>query len=153
LILPDPIIAALIAFCSAVLGGALQARFTSQRERRSFRWAMNRDNYGLYMQGIAGQAFNPAHSPEHVRFTHMQVEAVAKILLQGSPRVVEALVQFRRHDVLASEEAYLDFGCLIEAMRNDVGGKPISGFPALVRSAIFVSKTPASPQSLGESER
>ena len=135
--LSDPIIVALIAFLSAILGGLVQAAFTSSRERRAFRWAMNRDNYGLFMQAVARKATFPLPGPERTEATRIQIEAIARILLQGSPAVVRALDRFQAHGVLNTEEGYADFGRLVEAMRADVGGEAMPDFVPVARSTLF----------------
>lgn len=129
--------AAAIAFLAAMLGGLIQAGFTSLRERRSFRWNMSRENYGLFLQSVAGKAVNPIGTPERIPYEQMGIEATAKILLQGSPEVVRALNVYQAHGILDSEQGFLDFGRLTEAMRADVGGQKMTDFPALVRSILF----------------
>lgn len=138
--LPDPVVVALIAFLSAMIGGLIQAGFTSRRERRAFRWAMNRDNYGLFMQAVAQKATFPQPGLERTEATRMQIEAIARILLQGSPDVVRALDRFQAHGVLNDEGGYSDFGRLVEAMRADVGGKKMSDFVPVARSTLFESQ-------------
>ncbi len=133
----DPIIVALIAFLSALVGGFVQAHLTSRREKRNFRWALNRDNYGLFMQAVARKAAYPNPCPQRVEATQTQIEAIARILLQGSPEVLQALDKFQGHGVLNSEEGYTDFGRLVGAMRADVGGSKIPQFEQVVRSTLF----------------
>jgi hypothetical protein len=135
--LSDPIIVALIAFLSAILGGLIQAGLTSARERRAFRWATNRDNYVLFMQAVARKATFRLDGPERTEATRMQIEATARILLQGSPTVVRALDHFQGHGVLNTEEGYANFGRLVEAMRTDVGGETMADFVPVARSTLF----------------
>jgi hypothetical protein len=133
----DPIRVAFIALVSAMLGAVVTAAFTSWRERRAFRWAMNRDNYVLFMDAVARKATYPVGSVERMEASRVHVEATARILLQGSPDVVTALDEFQNRGVLKSEEDFLVFARLVAAMRKDVGGKSVPDFVSLARSALF----------------
>jgi hypothetical protein len=136
---------ALIAFFAAILGGLVQATFTSAREKRAFRWNMNRENYGLFLQAVAGMARNPIGTLGREPFIQMSIESISRILLQGSPEVIRALEIHQSHGILNSEEGFRDFARLTEAMRIDVGGTPVSNFVALVRSILFEAAPNVNP--------
>jgi len=92
------------------------------------------------MGSIAGMAKNPNDGPERTKYLQMNIEAVAKILLQGSPEVVAALKVYQRHKSFSTEESYRDYALLTQAMRKDIGGKPVKDFVPAVRSILFETK-------------
>lgn len=112
----NPIAAAVIAFIAAILGGFIQAGFTSAREKRAFRWAMNKDSYGLFLQSVAGMAQNVPGTADRQKYVQMSIEAIGRILLQESPSVVAALKVHQSNGVLDSARKYEDFGRLVAAM-------------------------------------
>jgi hypothetical protein len=136
----NPIVPALIAFLAAILGGFIQAAFTASRERRAFRWTLNKESYVLFLQAAAGMAKNPEDSPDRTKYVQMSIEAIGRILLQGSPAVVQALKIHQSNGTLDSNRKFEDFGRLVEAMRADVGGTPINNFASEVREILFESK-------------
>jgi hypothetical protein len=132
-----PIVVALIAFVAAILGGFIQVGFNAARERRSFRWALNKESYVLFLQSVAGMAQNPPPSANRQQYVQMSIEAIGRILLQGSPAVIKALKVHQGNGTLDSSRKFEDFGRLVEAMRADVGGTTIDGFATEVRTILF----------------
>jgi hypothetical protein len=143
--MPDALSSAIIAFLAAVGGGLLQVWSTSLREKRNFRWNMHRENYGLYLQAIAGMGRNFTPGPVRDGYIQMSLEATAKILLQGSPEVIRWLKIIQDHGIFSTEESYLDFARLTEAMRRDVGGNTMDDFVPLARAILF--ENPVEDQS------
>ncbi|HEX6376407.1 MAG TPA: hypothetical protein VFZ91_11895 [Allosphingosinicella sp.] len=84
--MPDALTSAVIAFLAAVGGGLLQVWSTSLCEKRNFQWNMRRENYGLYLQAVAGMGRNVTPGPVRDGYVQMPPEATAKILLQGLRR-------------------------------------------------------------------
>src|SRR4051794_2124312 len=115
--------AAIIGFGAAVLGGLLQALVSWVQSHRQFVRDSRQKDYELFVEGVAEMSQAPHGSPERKAATAKMIEGKAKILLNGSPRVVAALERQSSHAVVSGERAFDDFCALVEVMREDVGGK------------------------------
>jgi hypothetical protein len=137
----EPIQIAVIAFVAAVLGGFLQAIVTLIVAGRQFRWQTKRENYVLFLQSITTMGTADKKSPEWMAANHLQIQALARVFLQGSQRVVYWAAKYQSNGGLGSDQAKDDFARLLEAMRDDIGGSRMSDFAPMAREALIGTST------------
>ncbi len=131
------LISAFIGFGGAIIGGLIQAGFSYRQAHAQFIRDSRQRDYNLFVEAIAGMSQASAGSIERRNFVAKAIEAKGKIILNSSPTVLAAMVQYSRHEALASEESFSDFAKLLAAMRTDIGGNVTEALAPQVRAILF----------------
>jgi hypothetical protein len=116
----SPFYAALIGFCSAIVGGLIQAWFTRKFEVSRFKRQNKYEAYLAYLKGISRLSFAVDSNEAHLEALTEIAEARGRIALCGSDHVIKQMLKVFAHGSdIYSPEARADLGAMIGLMRAD----------------------------------